>query len=265
MSVRDQFAWVARRALRRVGFSQVAPLPSLESFAKEVDAEAMRRSAQGDMARLFYGHQGRLANKWDHYLPIYERHMGRFRKQREQPVRLLELGVSHGGSLQLWRTYFGPTARIFGVDVNPLCRAVDDADLCVRIGSQADPEFLTRVVGEMEGVDIVVDDASHVATHQRISFQTLFPLLGPGGIYIAEDLHTSYWYSYGGGLGRQGSFIEEMKHLIDDIHVSFSQARPRFPEIYRTVESIHFYDSIVVIEKGPESEHFHTKVGRPSF
>ena len=250
--------------MRKLGLSHFAPLPSLESFAKEVDAEAMRGSAQNDMARLFYGHQGRLANKWDHYLPIYERHMGKFRKRREQPVRLLELGVSHGGSLQLWRKYFGATARIFGVDVNPLCRAVDDADLCVRIGSQADPEFLARVIGEMGGVDIVVDDASHVASHQRISFQTLFPVLSPDGIYIVEDLHTSYWYSFGGGLRRRGSFIEEMKALIDDLHVDFSQARPRFP-IHGTVESIHFYESIVVIEKGPESKHFHTKVGKSSF
>jgi methyltransferase family protein len=265
MSVRDQLKRGARGALKKAGLLHLAPPPNSGAFERKVDADVLRASARSDMARLFYGHRGREAHKWDHYLAIYERHLGRFRGRQEGPVRLLELGVAHGGSLQLWRKYFGASATIFGIDVDPRCRAVDDADLCVRIGSQADRELLRRVVQEMGGVDIVVDDGSHVASHQRISFQTLFPLLDPHGVYVVEDLQSAYWRGFEGGWRRKGSFIEEMKELVDDLHAAYSQARARFPGIYKTVESIHFYDSMVVVEKMPEREVFNTRRGSPSF
>jgi SAM-dependent methyltransferase len=265
MKTQDLFVRVARRSLRLLGLSHLIPEPSADPFAKHVDAQLMKANADSEMAKLFYGHQGRLVWKWDHYLAIYERHLRRFRENRVQPVRLLEIGVFHGGSLQLWRKYFGPTATIFGVDIDPRCCAVDSPDLCVRIGSQADPEFLKLVVGEMGGVDVVLDDGSHVASHQRRSFETLFPLLDPNGVYIVEDLHASYWRGFEGGFRRRGTFIEETKALVDDIHGWYHTAKSRFPDAHKTVDSIHIYDSVVVIEKKPRGKPFHTVVGTPSF
>ncbi|HEV3220180.1 MAG TPA: hypothetical protein VGZ48_10445 [Candidatus Acidoferrales bacterium] len=225
----------------------------------------MRVRAGGELAALFYAHQGRLAHKWNHYLPIYERHMARFRGDRGRPVRMLEIGISQGGSLQLWRKYFGPEAIIFGVDVDPRCRVIDGSDLAVRIGSQADPEFLRRVISEMGGADIIIDDGSHLASHHRITFQTLFPLLDAHGVYIVEDLHTSYFPSYDGGVRRSGTFIEEMKLLVDDIHAWYSEAGTHVPDAEKTVNGIHFYDSIVVIEKKPKEKPVQVTVGNPSF
>ena len=109
---------------------------------------------------------------------------------------MLEIGVFMGGSLALWRKFLGPDAVIFGIDINPSCIAFDGQFACVRIGSQDDPQFLRSIVAEMGGIDVVLDDGSHIASHQRASFDLLFPLLSDGGHYIVEDMHTAYWRSF---------------------------------------------------------------------
>lgn len=150
-----------------------------------------------------------------HYLPIYQRIFGPF---VGRPLRFLEIGVLAGGSMHMWREFFGQTATIFGIDINPECAGYGGTAGQVRIGSQADPEFLRTVVTEMGGVDIVLDDGSHVASHQRASFDALFPLLADGGLYVIEDLHSSCWPDYEGGLKRAGTGIEFLKDLVDQMH-----------------------------------------------
>ena len=135
------------------------------------------------MERIFYGHTGRQAFKWRHYLEAYDRHLSRFRDTR---VRLLEIGVQKGGSLQIWRKYFGPHAVIFGIDIDESCRALDGAGAAVRIGSQDDVAFLNGVVEEMGGLDVVIDDGGHVAEQQHASFATLFPLMSERGSTSAK-------------------------------------------------------------------------------
>src|SRR5205814_7924687 len=117
----------------------------------------------------------------------------------------------------------------------------------VRIGSQDDPAFLRSVAAEMGGLDIVLDDGSHVGSHQVASFRTLFPLLREGGIYAIEDLHTSYWRDWGGGYRRKGTGIEMLKTLIDDLHQWWHEK----PVAERNIGGIHVYDSIAFIEKAP--------------
>jgi hypothetical protein len=265
LKARDFLAGATRRILKTVGVGITTPQMILDSLYRETDPKLMLNGATTDVARLFYGHNGRLVDKWGHYLDIYDRHLGRFRNIG-RPVRLLEIGVYHGGSLQLWRRYFGSQAVIFGVDINPRCRELADPDTCIRIGSQADREFLRGVVREMGGVDIVIDDGSHVATHQRKSLEVLLPLVDPQGIYVVEDLHTSYFPGcFEGGIGRRGTFIEEVKVMIDGIHETYHRERTPFSDLRQSVEGIHVYDSLVFIEKKPQQRPFHTKVGTPSF
>ena len=65
---------------------------------------------------MFNTHTGRQIDKWRHYFPIYEKHFEYYRGKRP---RVLEIGIDHGGSLQLWKRYFGPGAHIIGVDIRP--------------------------------------------------------------------------------------------------------------------------------------------------
>jgi hypothetical protein len=229
---------------------------SEDSFATTEFTEDERN--QSDLHRLFYGNQGPIVNKWKHYLSIYEKYFAPF---RNKPGRFLEIGVFKGGSMRLWRQYFGPEAIIFGIDIDPECAVFNGQHAQVRIGSQDDPVFLDRIVSEMGGLDIVVDDGSHVSPHQIASFKFLFPRLSQGGIYICEDLHSNYWRGWHqGGYRRSSTFVEACKRLVDDIHSDFHShgSSPISTEIV----AIHFYNSMVVIEKGLRERPSEIKIGQ---
>jgi hypothetical protein len=214
--------------------------------------------ASGRLAEVFFSHRGRTIHKWVHYLEIYERH---FAKYRDTPVKMLEIGVFKGGSLELWREYFGAAATIFGIDINPKCADCVMAPNQVRIGSQADPLFLQKVILEMGTPDIVLDDGSHIGSHQRKSFDTLFPLLNPGSLYVIEDLHTSYWTEpFGGGYRRADTAIGHVKQMIDDMHAWYHD-NPTMSPAKTEVGAIHVYDSVVVIEKSIRRQPGHIQVG----
>lgn len=257
MSVSDKVIYRGRRVARSIGLGFLVA-PAIMRFADQ------QPKLDSEVAKIAYAHDGRLVNKWDHYYRIYDRH---FSTLRGTPVRLLEIGVSQGGSLQVWRKYFGDQAIIFGLDLDDRCAVVNDPpSINVRIGSQADEAFLKSVVEEMGGVDIVIDDGSHRASHLRTSFDVLFPLLSENGIYLAEDLHTNYWRGeYEGGWRRRSTFIEQMKDLVDDMHSWWHQRPQRQHDAHRTIGSICFYDSIVVVEKKPTLGPFAVQVGKRSF
>ncbi|QEL17474.1 class I SAM-dependent methyltransferase [Limnoglobus roseus] len=138
----------------------------------------------------------RLIHKWKHYFPIYERHFHRF---VNQDVTLIEIGCGEGGSLQLWKRYLGPHAKIVGIDIEPKCSGYAEDQIEIRIGDQSDGTFLQKVVTEFGPPDIVLDDGSHVMSHLRATFDFLYPKISKSGVYMVEDLHTAYWDEYEGG------------------------------------------------------------------
>lgn len=225
-----------------------------------------------ELGKAFFSHDGRYITKWTQYLAAYDEQFAPYRDGfleedgHRRPIRLLEIGVLHGGSLQLWRDYFGPDASIFGIDINPDISAIDDPDLQVRIGSQDDAEFLRRTVAEMGGVDIVLDDGSHIAKHQLASLKTLFPLLTFGGVYAVEDLHTSYWRSFGGGYRYGAGFIKVVKQLIDDMHGWYHGRGDRLGlEASTQVPKITVYDSLVFIHKAARQRPANVRFGQKSY
>jgi hypothetical protein len=222
------------------------------------EIDEISRQHDNELAQLFFRHQGRITQKWIHYLGLYDRYLSRF---RGRPFRMLEIGVNRGGSLQLWREYFGKDAVIFGVDLNPECTDLADPPTQIRIGSQADPAFLRSVVTEMGAPDVIIDDGSHVASHQRVSFETLFPLLAPGGIYVIEDMHTAYWRGeWEGGYKRRGTAVELVKQLVDDMH-GWWHRHSETTAKKEDIAAIHVHDSITFIEKGPRKKPQHVRIG----
>ena len=200
----------------------------------------------GRCAEAFFTNEHQTATKWLHYLAIYDRIFGKY---VDQPIRFLEIGVCWGGSMNLWRKFFGEQATIFGVDIDPKCSEYNGISGQVRIGSQDDPAFLRSVVEEMGGVDVILDDGSHIGRHQRASFEALFPLLADGGLYVIEDLHSAYWADYEGGTGRPGTAIEYLKDKIDAMHRHYYSLADNTADRIPEIESIQFFDSIAVVEK----------------
>jgi len=195
---------------------------------------------------LFYENPGKDVFKWSHYLPIYEKH---FQRYVNKPLTVLEIGCLHGGSLQLWKRYFGPHATILGIDIEPTCIAHVEDQINIRIGSQNDKEFLKSIINEFGPFDIVVDDGSHISADQIISFNALFDHVKEDGIYVVEDLHTNYWAECDGGVGKPGTFIETTKHLIDELNAYHTRGALGVTRFTNTAASIHCYDSMVFIEK----------------
>lgn len=197
---------------------------------------------------IFLDTSGRRVFKWKHYFPAYERHFGRY---RNRPVILLELGVAQGGSLQMWKRYFGPQALIIGVDIKDVCKDAEEDQIHVRIGSQDDPAFLAAILEEFGAPDIVLDDGSHQMPHVRASFDALYAKISRDGVYMVEDMMTAYDPEYGGGHKNEASFIEYAKTVVDRMHGAYWGADDD-PHVAMT-SSVHFYDGVVVFERGFKS------------
>lgn len=225
------------------------------------------------LQEYFEANPGRLIHKWLHYFDIYHRHFEAF---REKPITLVEFGVFHGGSLQMWKSYFGSQARIVGVDINPECESLAEGQIEIRIGDQSDRTFLRSLRAELGEVHILIDDGAHMMRHQVATFEEMFPAVADGGLYLVEDLHTGYWPEYGGGYERAlplglrvapRSFVEYSKRLIDALHAWHSREPGRLAvsDFTRNARGLHFYDSMLVIEKGPVLAPSDKKTGVPSF
>jgi hypothetical protein len=234
-----------------------APAPVLDSPAFDMAGTLVSQPdhpPSGEMETFFWANDKRAIHKWLQYLPVYERYFAPF---RQSDVKMLEIGVQSGGSAQMWRSYFGPSATIFGIDIDPSCARYDGENAQIRIGSQNDPAFLLNVIEEMGGVDIILDDGSHVMDDIRISFETLFPKLSVGGIYMVEDLHTAYWPDFAGGYRKPDSFIEIAKTIVDDIHAPYHTHGKQVKTTADWVTGVHFHDSIIVLDKqkAPSPKH----------
>jgi len=203
----------------------------------------------------------RFIMKWSNYFDIYEELFGD--QRMKDNVCFLEIGVARGGSLQMWRNYFGPLATIVGVDIEPNCLQFAEDRTHIRIGDQSDKIFLADVAKEFGPFDIILDDGGHQMSQQIQSFEALYHHVKPTGVYMVEDTHTSYWPSFGGGARREGTFIEYMKNKIDEVNGFHSiVADPDLmTDFTRSTFSIAFYDSIVAMRKRPRPQPDFLQIG----
>lgn len=211
------------------------------------------------LERHFLRNKGRQVHKWLHYFAIYHRH---FRRFRHRAPTVVEIGVSHGGSLQMWRRYFGRRARIVGVDIDPRCERFADERTEIVIGDQEDRAFLRGLRERIGPVDVLIEDGGHTMTQQIATFEELWPAVADDGVYLVEDLHTSYWDDYGGSLGGD-TFIEFAKRLIDRLHAWHSDDL-EVDRYTREIKGMHVYDSIIVFDKGRVTEPRAQQTGRKS-
>lgn len=218
----------------------------------------------GELRRYFDGNPGRLIHKWQHYLEIYERHLERFRGRE---VHMVEIGLFHGGSMQMWKHYLGPQAQIYGVDNAPRVKQFEEDRVRVFIGDQADRQFLASLRRDIPRIDILLDDGGHNMDQQIITFQELYHHIAEDGVYICEDLHTSYWPAMHGGLRRPGTFVEYSKQLIDQLSAWHTHTPEAFEvdDFTLNTHSMHYYDSMLVIEKRRMQQPVDRTSGKPSF
>ena len=208
------------------------------------------------LARLFKTDKGDQHGYLRHYTKY-------FASLRHRRLNILEIGIggysapTYGGaSLRMWKAYF-PKSRIYGIDVYDK-RALEEPRLRTFQGGQDDPQFLRRVAAQIGRLDIIIDDGSHVNAHVITAFETLFPFLSVGGLYVIEDTQTSYWPGFGGSseeLMSPTTTMGYLKRVMDGVNYE-ERIQPGYaPTVFdRSIVGMHVYHNIVFIEKGGNTE-----------
>ena len=181
-----------------------------------------------------------LSNKHSSYFQVYAELLEPY---RNKPITFIEVGVLNGGSLFMWREYFGAKARIIGIEFNPLAKRWESEGFDIFIGSQSDGVFWDDVFNKIGDVDIVLDDGGHTYEQQIVTAHKCIPHIKDGGLLIVEDTHTSYLKDF--GYPSKYSFIEWTKILIDNINSRFPSVEASALPYKNSIYSISIFESIV--------------------
>ena len=219
------------------------------------------------LAELSRKHNGKYSDKWSSSLEIYWK---LFAPICDQESDLLEIGVQNGGSLEIWAELFPNAKNLVGIDNNPKCSDLhfDDTRITVFVEDGSDVRARDLVRETTSNLGVVIDDGSHVSSDIIRSFLLFFPQLKPGGVYVVEDLHASYWLEWEGGLSHPQSAMQFLKLLADVVNFDHwgipAQRAELFTLIDATkefieeqtlseIDSVQFMDSVCVIRKKPET------------
>lgn len=210
------------------------------------------------------------ASNWHNYTEVYSKY---FEKLRYEPIKFLEIGLAGGCSARMWEQYF-TCAELYFIDnkkefVETYESTMPGRSQCYLVDQASEAslmEFIQKVGGDF---DIILDDGGHIMNQQITSFKMLFPVVKKGGLYVIEDLGTSYlteWGGYGSKSNPKsgpGTTIAFLQQLIDEIN-SFTVLPcdlPYFCADYKRYKSeqlrylqahigaIHCYNCLVIIEK----------------
>jgi len=216
------------------------------------------------LEQLYAEHRGKVSDKWTSYFVEYGRIFGEY---RDQPVTLLEIGVQNGGSLEIWSRYFANAPKLVGCDINLDCSRLEyeDPRIAVVVGDANSNTVKLVVLQHSPVFDVIIDDGSHSSSDIVKSFAMYFPHLADGGVFVAEDLHCSYWAEFEGGLFDPFSSITFFKRLVDIVnHEHWGIAKTRSDilrgfflkydfqideEVLTHIHSIEFVNSMCVIRK----------------
>eukprot|EP00966_Prymnesium_polylepis_P129579 2996555-Prymnesium_polylepis.1 len=199
--------------------------------------------------------KGPVVWKWRHYFMVYERHLRRF---RGTDVHFCEVGVFSGGSMRMWRWYFGPKATIYGVDFTNKTKVCELNPNCgspkrVFIGDQGSPEFWQDFKRQVPRLDVILDDGGHLPHLQNVTLHEIYPHLSRGGVYLTEDLHgrshpfADYVYQ---------QFVSSKMGLNNVPSKKTSHAAYPVSLIQLQTAEVAFYHYMLVIEKRPSFTNF---------
>ena len=197
------------------------------------------------------------------FIQLYEKY---FTPLRDSKINILEIGVDNGDSLRIWREFFSK-ANICGIDIDKKNFKINNTNILQ--GDQSDLNFLRSLVSEYKKFDIIIDDGSHQAKHIIASFNYLFNYLSDNGLYVIEDLQTSYIPRYGGSrinLKKKKSSMNFIKSLTDSINYEKNN-RPFFKKnkFDGLIKSINFHQNIVFIYKGESVNYFYNQDFKETF
>ena len=194
------------------------------------------------------------SDKIEHgYIEIYESY---FHKLKEDNLIILELGIADGKSLLTWSDYF-KNSKVVGIDIHKINldeKNLNRSNIDIHQGSQSDEKFINEIITEYGNFDIIIDDGSHLKKDVIQSFHLLFPHLNNDGLYVVEDMQTSYNHFFGGNpfdLKYSNSHMNFFKHLTDRLNYQ-EIANPFYiaNKYDAKITNISFYHNLVFVRKG---------------
>ena len=202
-----------------------------------------------------------VCHKWIHYIDIYEKH---FSKYRDKPLLMFEIGVDNGGSLDMWKNYFGKSSTIVGIDINQNCKQYElpSENIFVEIGNQSDVKFLQSLIDKYGYPDILLDDGSHKMNDLIATFEFMYHKVKEGGVYFVEDLHTCFMPQY---LDSDTTFIDYVHKYIKEMNMPCADIlmgkKPSVSDFTLKTGCVSFYDSIIAFEKVTQGRRIDLKTG----
>jgi len=185
------------------------------------------------------------------YFSAYDALLERY---RGKPITFVEIGVLNGGSLFMWRNFFGDAARIIGIDLNPEAKKWEEYGFEIFIGSQEDPSFWKRFCESIDEIDVLLDDGGHTYLQQIITTETLLDRINDEGVLIVEDTHTSYMRGFG---DQSIGFMNYIMQTIHRINSRFGAFKP--PQADRRVWSVEVFESIAAFKVDKKKSNLESK------
>jgi hypothetical protein len=222
------------------------------------------------LKQIFLNHTEKMSDKWTLYINEWDRI---FTPYRDLPINLFEIGIQNGGSLEIWAKYFTNAKSIIGCDIDEKCRELlfTDPRIAFYVGDANTNEIQEKVLESAPKFDIIIDDGSHRSSDVIRSFCRYYPYLEYDGIYVVEDLHTSYWEDFEGSIFSPESSMSFLKHIADIVnheHWRNNQARVNFlsefsdylqisftEEDLLSIHSIEFVNSLCIVKKRRPDEN----------
>tara|TARA_Y100000816_G_scaffold5977_1_gene3630 strand:+ start:153 stop:917 length:765 start_codon:yes stop_codon:yes gene_type:complete len=189
--------------------------------------------------------------KHSSYFPVYDEI---FEKYIGKKITFVEVGVFGGGSLFMWRNFFGKQARIIGIELNPEAKKWEKDGFEIFIGDQSDPDFWTDFYKQVGEVDILLDDGGHTYIQQIVTAEYALDNIKDGGVLAVEDTHTSYMDKFGDKSIKFTNYISKMTDRINSRFGSFKNIKNN-----KKVFSISVYESIVAFFKDDEKTQLVSK------
>jgi hypothetical protein len=222
------------------------------------------------LKQVFLNHTEKVSDKWTLYINEWDRI---FSPYRDLPIDLFEIGIQNGGSLEIWAKYFTNAKKIIGCDIDEKCRELSFTDPRIEfyVGDANINEIQEKVLESAPKYDIIIDDGSHRSSDVIRSFCRYYPYLKYDGIYVIEDLHTSYWEEFEGSLFNPGSSMSFLKHIVDIVnheHWRNNESREEFLSEFSkilqisfseadllSIHSIEFLNSLCILKKCSPAEN----------
>jgi hypothetical protein len=230
---------------------QIFSLPFLEEEYQYLDGLALE--AGTDISSAFHN-----------YTRVYSQF---FSDLKEAPIKFLEIGIHQGAAVKLWENYFTKASLYFIEEKPDGIKYFSERSKYYYIDQSDSLALRNFLKGLRENFDVIIDDGGHRMHQQIMSFKTLFPYLKKGGLYVIEDLHTSYWKSFGGKgspekpIAGVGTTVDYLKALVDDLNFvgarsqcadhlkAPSNLKKEFNYFQENIDAIHFYGSLCIIIK----------------